>query len=349
MNAEVRAPSTSEAEPTGDRGPDGTIEGLLDTDDGTPPGRSPGSRRRPSGSGPRRRGAALLVLMALPGVVLLLAFQYLPLAGNIIAFKDYLPFIGIAESPWVGFENFRVITDGDPRFLNALTNTLIITLVQVVVVFPIPIVLALALNSMLSERLKRIVQSVLYLPHFLSWVIVVAVFQQFLGGAGMINNFLRSHDLETMSIIGNPDAFIPLITSQVIWKDSGWATILFTAVLSQVSVQLYEAAAMDGAGRWRQMLHVTLPAMRPIIILLLILKLCDSLTVGFEQIFLQQQAVGLDASEVLDTYVYNNGIIDQNWSVAAAVGLVKGVVGVVLVWGANKLAHAFGEDGLYRS
>lgn len=287
--------------------------------------------------------------MALPGVVLLLAFQYVPLLGNVIAFKDYLPFIGIADSPWVGFENFRVITDGDPRFLNALKNTLIITLIQVVVVFPIPIMLALALNSVISERLKRVVQSVLYLPHFLSWVIVVAVFQQFLGGAGMINNFLRAHDLQTMSIIGNPDAFIPLITSQVIWKDSGWATILFTAVLSQVSVQLYEAAVVDGAGRWRQMLHVTLPALRPIIILLLILKLGDSLSVGFEQIFLQQQAVGLDASEVLDTYVYNNGIIDQNWSVAAAVGLVKGVVGVVLVWGANKLAHAFGEDGLYRS
>ena len=287
--------------------------------------------------------------MALPGVVLLLAFQYVPLLGNVIAFKDYLPFIGIADSPWVGFENFRVITDGDARFLNALKNTLIITVIQVVVVFPIPIMLALALNSVISERLKRVVQSVLYLPHFLSWVIVVAVFQQFLGGAGMINNFLRAHDLQTMSIIGNPDAFIPLITSQVIWKDSGWATILFTAVLSQVSVQLYEAAVVDGAGRWRQMLHVTLPALRPIIILLLILKLGDSLSVGFEQIFLQQQAVGLDASEVLDTYVYNNGIIDQNWSVAAAVGLVKGVVGVVLVWGANKLAHVFGEDGLYRS
>lgn len=299
--------------------------------------------------GGARHGAGVLALMALPGVVLLLAFQYVPLLGNVIAFKDYLPFIGIADSPWVGLENFRVITDGDPRFLNALKNTLIITLIQVVVVFPIPIALALALNSVISERLKHVVQSVLYLPHFLSWVIVVAVFQQFLGGAGMINNFLRAHDLQTLSIIGNPDAFIPLITSQVIWKDSGWATILFTAVLSQVSVQLYEAAVVDGAGRWRQMLHVTLPAMRPIIILLLILKLGDSLSVGFEQIFLQQQAVGLDASEVLDTYVYNNGIIDQNWSVAAAVGLVKGVVGVVLVWGANKLAHAFGEDGLYRS
>ncbi|WP_022919108.1 ABC transporter permease [Ruania albidiflava] len=287
--------------------------------------------------------------MALPGLVLLLAFQYVPLAGNVIAFKDYLPFIGIAESDWVGLENFEIITGGDPRFVNALGNTLIITLVQVVLVFPIPICLALAMNSLVSERIKRLVQSVLYLPHFLSWVIVVAVFQQFLGGAGMINNFLRSQGWDTFSIIGDPDAFIPLITAQVVWKDSGWATILFLAVLSQVSTELYEAASVDGAGRWRQMWHVTLPALRPIVVLLLILKLGDALSVGFEQIILQQQAVGLQASEVLDTYVYNNGIVDQNWSEAAAVGLVKGVVGVVLVWGANKVAHIFGEDGLYRT
>lgn len=348
MAAEVGMTSSPGGEVNDPRRPDDNAVGLVE--EGTAHDRRNPSR--PHGTAPRRsarHGAGPLLIMALPGVMLLLAFQYVPLLGNVIAFKDYLPFIGITDSPWVGFENFRVITDGDPRFLNALKNTLIITLIQVVVVFPIPIMLALALNSVISERLKRIVQSVLYLPHFLSWVIVVAVFQQFLGGAGMINNFLRAHDLQTMSIIGNPDAFIPLITSQVIWKDSGWATILFTAVLSQVSVQLYEAAVVDGAGRWRQMLHVTFPALRPIIILLLILKLGDSLSVGFEQIFLQQQAVGLDASEVLDTYVYNNGIIDQNWSVAAAVGLVKGVVGVVLVWGANKLAHVFGEDGLYRS
>ncbi|WP_156254251.1 ABC transporter permease [Pseudactinotalea terrae] len=287
--------------------------------------------------------------MALPGVVLLLAFQYVPLLGNVIAFKDYLPFVGIGDSPWVGFDNFRIILDGDPRFLNALTNTLLITLVQVVLVFPIPIALALALNSFVSERIKRLVQSVLYLPHFLSWVIVVAVFQQFLGGAGMINNFLRSQGGDTFSIIGNPDAFIPLITAQVVWKDSGWATILFLAVLSRVSTELYEASSVDGAGRWRQMWHVTLPALRPIIVLLLILKLGDALSVGFEQIILQQPAVGLQASEVLDTYVYNNGIVDQNWSQAAAVGLVKGLVAVVLVWGANKVAHLFGEDGLYRS
>jgi putative aldouronate transport system permease protein len=295
-----------------------------------------------------RRSAPLLALAA-PGVLLLLAFQYYPLVGNVIAFKDYLPFVGVWESPWVGLENFELIARGDHRFVNALTNTLIITLVQVLLVFPVPIALALALNSMVSERIKRIVQSVLYLPHFLSWVIVVAVFQQFLGGAGMLNNFLRAHGLDTFSLIGNADLFIPLVTSQLIWKDAGWATILFLAVLSQIDTSLYEASTMDGAGRFRQMWHITLPALKGIVILLLILRLGDALSVGFEQIILQQPAVGIEASEVLDTYVYNAGIVDGSWSEATAVGLVKGVVSVLLVLGANKLAHLFGEDGLYRS
>jgi putative aldouronate transport system permease protein len=205
------------------------------------------------------------------------------------------------------------------------------------------------MNSMLSERLKRVVQSVLYLPHFLSWVIVVAIFQQVLGGSGLINNVLRSNGWDTLSIIGNPDLFVGLLTSQVMWKDTGWATILFLAALSQIDSSLYEAARMDGASRFRQMWHVTLPGIRGIIVLLLILRLGDSLTVGFEQIILQQGGVGLAASEVLDTYVYNNGIVGGQWGVAAAVGLVKGVVGVVLVLGANKLAHVFGENGVYRS
>ncbi len=294
-----------------------------------------------------RRGLPLLAL-ALPGVALLLTFHYLPLIGNVIAFKDYLPFIGIWESPWAGLQNFEIISRGDARFVNALTNTLILTLVQTVVVFPVPIALALALNSFTSERLKRLVQAVLYMPHFLSWVIVVSIFQQFLGGSGMLNNFLRAQGLETLSIIGNADAFIALITSQVIWKDAGWATILFLAVISRIDVELYEATSVDGAGRWRQMWHVTLPALRSIVVLLLILKLGDALTVGFEQIILQQPAVGLDASEVLDTYTYNTGIVDGNWSEATAVGLVKGAISVALVLAANKVAHMFGEDGLYR-
>lgn len=295
-----------------------------------------------------RRDRALL-LMAVPGMALLLLFHYLPLAGNVIAFQAYVPFLPFGQSPWVGLDNFAVIVNGDPAFLNALRNTLVLTLVQVVLVFPAPIALALLLNSLLSERLKRVVQSVLYLPHFLSWVIVVAIFQHVLGGSGLINNFLRSHGAETFSIIGNPDLFVGLLTSQVMWKDTGWATILFLAALSQIDTSLYEAARVDGASRWRQLWHVTLPGIRAIVILLLILRLGDSLSVGFEQIILQQGGVGLGASEVLDTYVYNNGIVGGQWGVAAAVGLVKGAVGVALVLGANKLAHALGENGVYRS
>lgn len=291
----------------------------------------------------------VLVLMALPGIALVLLFHYVPLLGNVIAFQEYLPFLPFGQSPWVGFQNFQVLFTGDPAFLTALRNTLVLTVIQVVFVFPVPILLALLLNSLLSERWKRVVQSVLYLPHFLSWVIVVAVFQQILGGSGLLNNTLRAAGAGTINILGNPDTFFTVLTSQVIWKDTGWGTILFLAVLSQIDPSLYEAARVDGASRWKQLLHVTLPGMRGIIIMLLILRLGDSLTVGFEQIILQQGGVGLAASEVLDTYVYNNGIVGGQWGVAAAVGLVKGIIGLVLVLGANKIAHVFGEAGVYRA
>jgi putative aldouronate transport system permease protein len=289
----------------------------------------------------------VLLLFALPGTVLIVVFHYLPLLGNVIAFKDYQPFLGIGGSDWVGLQNFSVIFTGDPAFLLALKNTLILTVLQSVFVFPAPILLALLLNSLFSERIKRIAQSILYLPHFMSWVIVVALFQQMLGGSGLLNNYLRSHDLATLDIIGNSELFRVLLTTQIIWKDTGWATILFLAALSQIDSQLYEAASVDGAGRMRQLWHVTMPGLRGIIILLFILRLGDSLTVGFEQIILQQAAVGRDISEVLDTYVYNNGVIGGAWGVAAAVGLVKGIVGVVLVLVANKVAHIFGEQGVY--
>ena len=289
----------------------------------------------------------VLLLFALPGTALIIAFHYVPLLGNVIAFKDYQPFLGIGGSDWSGWANFSVIFNGDPAFLRALKNTLILTSLQSVFVFPAPILLALLLNSLFSERIKRIAQSILYLPHFMSWVIVVALFQQMLGGSGLLNNYLRSHDLATLNIIGNSELFHVLLTSQIIWKDTGWATILFLAALSQIDSQLYEAASVDGASRMKQLWHVTLPGLRGIIILLFILRLGDSLTVGFEQIILQQQAVGRDVSEVLDTYVYNNGVLGGAWGVAAAVGLVKGIVGVILVLTANKVAHIFGEQGVY--
>jgi len=165
----------------------------------------------------------------------------------------------------------------------------------------------------------------------------------------MLNHALRELDLGTVSLISNPDTFKAVVTGQVLWKDAGWATILFLAALARIDPNLYEASSVDGAGRWRQLWHVTLPGLRSLIVLLLILRLGDALSVGFEQIVLQQQAVGHDASEVLDTYVYNNGILAGEWGPSAAVGMVKGLVGLLLVVGANKLAHRFGERGIYQA
>jgi putative aldouronate transport system permease protein len=299
---------------------------------------------------PRRkisRDKMLVLLLGLPGGIALLLFHYIPLLGNVIAFQDYQPYLGFGESDWVGLRNFSFLWDGNPEFLNALWNTLILTVIQTVLVFPVPLVLALLLNSLAGERLKRLLQSVLYLPHFLSWVIVVALFQQMLGNAGMLNTFLVQHDWPIIQIIGAPELFKALITSQAIWKDAGWGTIIFLAAISRIDQEQYEAAAVDGATAWQRMISITLPALKGLFILLLILRLGSSLSVGFEQIILQQGPVGLQASEVLDTWVYNNGIIGGNWGVSAAAGLVKGLVGVLLVIGANKLAHAFGERGVY--
>jgi len=305
------------------------------------------ARNRRNGPLHRLGRDKLLITLGLPGAIVLILFQYVPLLGNVIAFQEYQPYLEITEAPFVGLQNFSFLWDGNPAFLNALVNTLVLTLIQTVLVFPVPLVLALLLNSLAGEQLKRLLQSVLYLPHFLSWVIVVALFQQMLGNGGMLNTWLRSADFETLQIIGVPELFKLMITSQVIWKDTGWSTIIFLAALSRVDLNLYEAAAIDRAGSWRQTWHVTLPAIRPVIVLLLILRLGDTLSVGFEQIVLQQGPVGSQASEVLDTYVYNNGIIGGDWGVSAAVGLVKGVVGVILVLGANKVAHVLGERGVY--
>ena len=299
---------------------------------------------------PRRRlsrDKLLLVALGLPGAIALVGFHYVPLLGNVIAFQDYQPYLGITEADWVGWANFSFLWDGNPEFRNALWNTVILTIIQTVLIFPVPLALALVLNSLAGERLKRTLQSILYLPHFLSWVIVVALFQQMLGNAGMLNTFLVQHDFPIVQIIGAPELFKALVTSQAIWKDAGWGTILFLAAISRIDQEQYEAAAVDGANARQRLWSITLPALKGLIILLLILRLGSSLSVGFEQILLQQGPVGLQASEVLDTWVYNNGILGGNWGTSAAAGLIKGLVGVVLVIGANKLAHLFGERGVY--
>ena len=289
-----------------------------------------------------------LVLMTLPVMVLLFLFVYLPLVGNVFAFMDYIPWVPLKETPWVGWSNFERLFN-EPAFWQSVTNTLIITLLNIVLFFPLPILLAVFLNSLLRPWLRSFTQAVLYLPHFLSWVIVVGFFQQVLGGAGLVNHLIVSNGGNAISFMSNPDTFKLLLTTQVIWKDVGWGTIIFLSALAAIDENLYEACAMDGGGAWRRFWHVTLPGIRPIIILLLILRLGDALNVGFEQILLQRDAVGPAAAEVVDTYVYFQGIVGGDYSLGVAAGLFKGVVGLLLILGANALAHAFGEEGIYSS
>ena len=312
--------------------------------------------KRPSGKlslKVRFRRDRLLLLMTLPALVLVLLFNYVPILGNIVAFQEYDPYISengvvsMLNSPWVGLENFQRIFE-DSAFWSALQNTLVLFFLQLLLYFPIPILLALLINSVVRPRVRAVAQAVLYLPHFFSWVLVIAVFQQMFGGAGMLSQLLRENGYNGLDIMTNPDTFAFLVTAQTVWKDAGWGIIVFLAALASVSPDLYEAAAMDGASRWRRMWHVTLPALRPVIALLLVLRVGDALTVGFEQILLQRDSVGPGASEVLDTFVWWNGVRNQDFGYAAAAGLVKGVVSIGLVLAANKVAHLMGEQGVYK-
>jgi len=288
-----------------------------------------------------------LLLMTVPVIVLLVVFAYVPMVGSVMAFQSYSVYTGFTDSPWVGLANFEALL-GDPLFWQAFENTLVISAVQLVLFFPVPIALAILLNSILSSRIRAVVQSIVYLPHFFSWVLVVTLFQQMLGGAGALNTFLRGHDLGVWDIMTDPATFKYLVTAQAVWKEAGWGIIVFLAAIAAINQNLYEAATVDGAGRWRRMWHITLPGMRGVIMLMLVLRLGNALTVGFEQMLIQRDGVGRDAAEVLDTFAFYYGVVNNNFSYGAAAGLFKGILSLVLIVAANKLAHAFGEDGLYR-
>lgn len=289
----------------------------------------------------------VMLALVTPGVCYFLLFHYIPLLGYITAWQDYQPFLGFWESPFVGWDNFRGMAR-DAKFWQAVSNTLTISLLQLILYFPAPLGLALLLNGVISTRVRRLIQNVVYLPHFLSWVIVVALFQQLLGGAGAMNHLLRELSLPTSDLMTAPWFFKWLAVIQLVWKETGWGAIIYLAALLSIDASLYEAAAADGANRWRRMWHVTLPGIVGVTILLLILRLGNILSVGFEQMLLQRIAVGPEGAEVLDTYVYFQGILGGQWGPTSAAGLVKGIVGMTLVLSANKIAHWLGQDGVYR-
>ncbi|MBY0010821.1 sugar ABC transporter permease [Paenibacillus typhae] len=285
--------------------------------------------------------------MILPGLVYFIIFKYLPMGGLVIAFQNYQPFLGITGSEWVGFKHFiRLFTE--PTFMMLLRNTLILFALNIVIFFPLPIIVALMLNELKNRHLKNWIQTIVYIPHFMSWVIIVSITYVFLTvDGGVINEMIASMGFKKISFLTSPEWLRTIYIGQIIWKELGWSTIIYLAAITVVDPQLYEAAEMDGAARLRKTWHVTLPAIRPVIITLLILKIGSTLDLGFEHMYLLLNSLNREVAEIFDTYIYTAGLKNGQLSFSTTVGLFKGVVGLILVMASNKLAKKMGEDGVY--
>lgn len=288
-----------------------------------------------------------LYVLLLPGLLYFIVFKYLPMWGVLIAFQDYHPMAGLSGSQWVGLKHFERFFS-ESSFWMLLRNTALLAVYNLLFYFPMPIIFALLLNEVRVQYFKSAVQTMIYIPHFVSWVVVVGILHVFLTTeGGLINEALVRLGIEKIPFLLSQEWFRPLIILEIIWKETGWGTILFLAALAGIDPTLYEAAKMDGANRWRQMWHITLPALKTVTVILLILRLGNFLDTGFEQIFLMLNSMNRNVGEVFDTYVYTNGIVQGHFSFSTAVGLFKSVVGLMLVVGANYFAKKIGEEGLY--
>jgi putative aldouronate transport system permease protein len=269
------------------------------------------------------------------------------MGGLIMIFENYKPYTGFLRSQWVGLDNFRRFFS-EPVFWQLFKNTLILAVYHIVFFFPLPIILALLLNELGNAAFKRVAQTLVYIPHFVSWVIIVGISYIMLStDGGFVNELVKEQTGHPVHFLTSPDWFRPLIVLQTVWKDVGWGTIIFLAALAGVDVQLYEAARMDGAGRFRQLWHITLPAIRSTIVILLILRMGHFLDSGFEHIFLMLNSLNREIGDVFETYVYTKGLVQAQYSYSAAIGVFKSVVGLILVLGSNWLAKKFGEEGIY--
>lgn len=287
-----------------------------------------------------------LYLMVLPVLAYYLLFHYGPLYGAIIAFKDFSPRLGILGSPWVGFKHFISFWSA-PSFWVLLRNTLRISLTSLVFSFPAPIILALLLNELRSATYAKIVQNLTYLPHFISLVVICGMVKDFTMDDGIIVYFMSLFGFEPKTLLNYPEYFVPVYVISGIWSSIGWSSIIYLAALTGVDPQLYEAAKIDGANRWQQLLNVTLPSIVPTIIIMLILAIGGLLSVGYEKILLLYNDATRNVSDVISTYVYRRGLLEQNWSFSTAVGLFNSVVNFLFITGANSISKRVSDTSLW--
>ncbi|WP_168120450.1 ABC transporter permease subunit [Paenibacillus sp. HB172176] len=285
-----------------------------------------------------------LFMMLIPVLAFYIIFKYLPMAGLVIAFKNYNFTDGILHSPWTGFDYFEWIFTNS-QTLAIIRNTLILSLLTVVVSFPFPILLAILLNEARKMWFKRAVQTLVYLPHFFSWVIVggiiVTIFSQ---QSGVINHAFEGWRGEPFPFLYDETAWIAIFLGSGVWKEAGFSAIIYLAALSTIDTSLYEASSLDGAGKFRQIWHITLPGIRSTIILLLILSMGQVMEVGFDKVFVLQNNAVANVSEVISTYIYKTGLQSGQFSLASAIGFFESFVGLVLIVTANRIARRFDQQ-----
>ncbi|KRF04208.1 protein lplB [Paenibacillus sp. Soil766] len=305
-------------------------------------------QRRTRQAARRRRWKANVPLMLLfiPGLLYYVLFKYLPMGGLIIAFKDYNFFDGVFGSPWVGFKNFEMIFQ-QPQTLNIIRNTVVLSLLNVFVGFPFPIILAILLNEVRKSWYKRTIQTIVYLPHFFSWVIIGGfVVTLFATESGTINHILNSWTGKTFPFLFTPSSWIGIYLGSGIWKEMGFSAIIYLAALSSIDPSLYESAGLDGANKLQQIRHITIPGISTTIVLLFILAMGRIMEVGFDHVYVLQNAVVSNVADVISTYLYRVGLQGAQFSLTTAMGLFESIVGLILVLSANALARKF-DRGLW--
>lgn len=292
-----------------------------------------------------RRNKFKYVLVLLPLLYLLL-FAYKPMYGLVIVFQKYRPSAGIDGSPWVGLQNFKRFFN-DIYFWRLLRNTFSISALSIIFSFPMPIILALLLNEVKSNKFKRTVQTITYMPHFIAIVVICSLIKTFTASGGVINDIIALFGGERSNLLANGSFFYPIYIISGIWQNVGWDSIIYLAALSSIDQEQYEAAKVDGAGRLKQMWYITLPGLLPTISMLLVLRMGSVLSVGFEKILLLYQPSIYEVADVISTYVYRKGLIEADFSYSAAVGLFNSLVNVVFLLASNKLSKKLGQSGLF--
>ena len=307
-------------------------------------------RPAPKKRGPMKRSLIKywdLYLLTLPVLVWLIVFKYKPMYGAVIAFQNFSPSRGVMGSPWVGFAHFERFFRAY-NFTDILSNTVLLAFFQLILAFPMPILLALVLNEINGKRYKKLVQTVTYAPFFLSTVVMVGLIDAFLyPNSGLINNLVVKLGGKSVDYMAREEYFRPIFIISHIWKGTGWSSIIYMSALTSIDPQLYEAAKMDGASKLKSMLYVTLPAILPTAIIMLIRDCGSIMDVGFEKVFLMQNDLNLGASEVISTYVYKVGMVNSQYSYSTAVNLFNSVSNLVMLLAVNKIARSVSETSLW--